>query len=88
MLTTLESYRPSVAIQPFVRSLERNPVDGAALLSAHLPTVQDAIRFVCRQRKLSIDGSEELSSLVYLKSCSLTARSSGDFVERAAFEPF
>jgi len=69
VLTTLESSRPHVAVQPVARGGARTPipVGGAALLSTHLETVQEAIRFVCRQRKLSIDDSEELSSLVYLK---------------------
>jgi RNA polymerase sigma factor for flagellar operon FliA len=36
-------------------------------LSAHLTTVQEAIRVVCRLQNLSADDAEELSSLVYLK---------------------
>lgn len=42
-------------------------VDGSTLLSAHLGTVQEAIRVVCRLQNLSADDAEELSSLVYLK---------------------
>jgi RNA polymerase sigma factor for flagellar operon FliA len=42
-------------------------VDGPTLLSAHLTTVQEAIRVVCRLQNLSADDAEELSSLVYLK---------------------
>ena len=42
-------------------------VDGATLLSAHLTTVQEAIRVVCRLQNLAAEDVEELASLVYLK---------------------
>jgi DNA-directed RNA polymerase specialized sigma24 family protein len=42
-------------------------VDGATLLSAHLTTVQEAIRVVCRLQNLGAEDAEELASLVYLK---------------------
>jgi DNA-directed RNA polymerase specialized sigma24 family protein len=50
--------------EPLAPSVE---VDGATLLSAHLTTVQESIRVVCRLQNLAAEDAEELASLVYLK---------------------
>jgi RNA polymerase sigma factor (sigma-70 family) len=50
--------------EPFPAAVE---VDGPTLLSAHLTTVQEAIRVVCRLQNLATDDADELTSLVYLK---------------------
>ncbi len=42
-------------------------LDGAALVSAHLPAIDRAIRFVCRQRRLGRDLADDLASDVYLR---------------------
>lgn len=42
-------------------------LDGAALVSAHLPAIDRAIRFVCRQRRLSRDRADDLASDVYFR---------------------
>jgi RNA polymerase sigma factor (sigma-70 family) len=42
-------------------------LDGAALVSAHLPAVDRAIRFVCRRRRLPRDQADDLASDVYLR---------------------
>jgi RNA polymerase sigma factor (sigma-70 family) len=46
---------------------DRESVDGAALVAAHLPEIDRAIAFVSRQRRLSRDASQELASDVYLR---------------------
>jgi RNA polymerase sigma factor (sigma-70 family) len=42
-------------------------LDGAALVTAHLPAIDRAIRFVCRQRRLSRDEADDLASDVYFR---------------------
>lgn len=42
-------------------------LDGAALVSAHLPDIDRAIRVVARQRRLSRDHADDLASDVYFR---------------------
>ena len=42
-------------------------LDGPALVAACLPQIQQAIAFVCRQRRLSRDDAHDLASDVYLR---------------------
>ena len=42
-------------------------VDGPALVAACLPQIQQAIAFVCRQRRLTRDEAHDLASDVYLR---------------------
>ena len=71
MLSTL--HRPATTAIGVERLLPPEParpaveVDGATLLTAHLTTVQEAIRVVCRLQNLAADDAEELASLVYLR---------------------
>jgi RNA polymerase sigma factor (sigma-70 family) len=46
---------------------EAPPVDGAALLAAHLPEIDRALAYVVRQRHLSADAARGLASDVYLR---------------------
>ena len=70
LTTTPEPSRPQlngVPIGPPGRCREVPEFDGPTLLASHLDTVNDAIRFVCRAKCLSVDAAEELSAAVYLK---------------------
>src|SRR5262245_39160002 len=48
-------------------SVEAPPLDGAALVEAHLPEIDRALAFVCRRERLPHDEARELASEVYLR---------------------
>jgi RNA polymerase sigma factor for flagellar operon FliA len=71
LLTTTHALPSTQSVGPTFHARRRSrtvpDLDGPALLALYLPDIQDAIRCVSKQRNLTADEAEELSSVVYLR---------------------